>query len=103
MTPPPPPPAEGGIGSLWLWGESQFSQRVWPLVGGPHSSRWPHIREYMDSTNWNLRTIKTTEITKLGMGVDVLGVRGDLDFGGGVNVINIHHMHVGNSQKLIYF
>lgn len=32
--------------------ESQFSLRVWPLVGQPCSSGGAHASGFMDSTNW---------------------------------------------------
>lgn len=39
--------------------ENSSSFRVWHPVEWPYSSRRPHIQEYMGSTNWTWRTLKT--------------------------------------------
>lgn len=31
--------------------DSQFSLRLWVLVGGPHSSRWSYTHEYIEQHN----------------------------------------------------
>lgn len=41
------------------WGEEhQCSVSVWPLVGWPCSSGWPHTQEYLGGTNWTQLVFK---------------------------------------------
>lgn len=67
------------INSRWLLRrESQFSLRVWSLVGPPYSRRWPHTREYTGSTNWTrwfIILMTTGSSEGKGGGVDPGGVR----------------------------
>lgn len=62
--------------------ESQFSSRVWPLVGQPHSNGRPHVREYMRSTHWTWWVKRVKEDMKLGeliRTVDLAGIEGEVD------------------------
>lgn len=42
----------GTMDDCWFLGEGQsvFFLRMWPIVGRPQSSEWPHSQNYMDST-----------------------------------------------------
>lgn len=78
---------------------SQFSLRVWPLVGWWQPSGWLYICEYMGNTNWTQWAIKIKE-RKIEYEVE-MGRRMGRGYGRlAVNLIKIHCMRTWHFQRV---